>query len=154
MVDTLLDDTKALLDKDFGDDRILKQICRACENNEIISNYERNYVRKLAEKHLGKKPEFTQIPPIEKPSIPDVPIPEIQPIQQHRIKSLPSKVLGTLYSKLKNKKIMFGLGGLALITIIIIIAASSSDAIPLLLPILPILHLPSIFRFQYMLKPI
>lgn len=55
MADSLLDDVKALLDKDFGDDRILKQICRACEHNEIISNYERNYVKQLAEKHLGRK---------------------------------------------------------------------------------------------------
>ena len=61
MTDPLLDDVKALLDKDFGDDRILKQIFRACQNNELISNYERNYVTKLAEKHLGKKPVF--IPP-------------------------------------------------------------------------------------------
>ena len=56
MEDSLLDDVKALLDKDFGDDRILKQILRACENNEVISNFERNYVKKLAEKHLGRKP--------------------------------------------------------------------------------------------------
>ena len=74
MTDSLLDDVKALLDKDFGDDRILKQIFRACENNEVISNYERNYVRKLAEKYLGKKPEIvqTQIPVIEKPVVPDL----------------------------------------------------------------------------------
>ena len=48
MTDLLLDDVKALLDEDFGDDRILKQICRACENNEVISNYERNYVTKIS----------------------------------------------------------------------------------------------------------
>ena len=78
MTDSLLDDVKALLDKDFGDDRILKQICRACENDEVISNYERNYVRNLAEKHLGKKPEVVKIqtPIEEKPVIPDVVIQE------------------------------------------------------------------------------
>ncbi len=54
MTDPLFDDVKALLEKDFGDDRILKQISRACENNEVISNYERNYVKNLAEKHLRK----------------------------------------------------------------------------------------------------
>ena len=69
MTDSLIDDVKALLNKDFGDDRILKQICRACERDEVISNYERNYVRKLAEKHLGKKPEFTQTPSIEEQSV-------------------------------------------------------------------------------------
>ena len=84
MTDSLLDDVNALLDKDFGDDIILKQICRACENDEVISNYERNYVRKLAEKHLGRRPEVvpTQIPVEEKPIIPDVVIPEIPPVQK------------------------------------------------------------------------
>ncbi len=115
MTDLLLDDVKALLDKDFGDDRILKQICRACENNEVISNYERNYVRQLAEKHLGKKPQFTQ-PTVEKPSIPDVHIPEIQPYQQTQ--SLQTQVPRISYSKSKNKKIMFGIGGLSLVIII------------------------------------
>jgi len=114
MTDLLLDDVKALLDKDFGDDRILKQICRACENNEVISNYERNYVRQLAEKHLGKKPQFTQ--PVQKSSIP-----EIQSSQQTQ--SLQTQVPRISYSKSKNKKIMFGIGGLALV---IIIAAAVS----------------------------
>ena len=119
MTDPLLDDVKSLLDKDFGDDRILKQICRACENNEVISNYERNYVRKLAEKHLGKRPEFTQTPHVEeKPIIADVPIPQIQQTQ-----SLLTEVPRISYSKSKNKKIMFGIGGLALV---IIIAAAVS----------------------------
>ena len=68
MTDSLLDDANALLDKDIGDDKILKQICRACENNEVISNYERNYVRKLAEKHLGRRPEIVQTQtPVEEP---------------------------------------------------------------------------------------
>ena len=119
MTDPLLDDVKSLLDKDFGDDRILKQICRACENNEVISNYERNYVRKLAEKHLGKRPEFTQTPHVEeKPIIIDIPIPQIQQPQ-----SLLTEVPRISYSKSKNKKIMFGIGGLALV---IIIAAAVS----------------------------
>jgi len=67
MSDMLLDDVNSLLDGDFGDDRILKQIARACKNNEVISNYERNYVQKLAEQYLGKKPENV---PIEKPETP------------------------------------------------------------------------------------
>jgi len=122
MTDPVLDDVKALLDKDFGDDRILKQICRACENNEVISNYERNYVKKLAEKHLGKKPEFTSQPPIEeKPSTPDVVIPEVQAVQQTQ--SFQTKVPPVSYSKQKNQKIMLGIGGLALV---IIIAAAVS----------------------------
>jgi len=127
MTDPLLDDVKVLLDKDFGHDRILKQICRACENNEVISNYERNYVRQLAEKHLGKKPEFTPIPSVaDKPSIPDIQIPEIQPIQQTQ--SFQTEVPRISYSKSKNKKIMFGIGGLALV--IIIAAAVSFNGLP------------------------
>ena len=119
MTDPLLDDVKSLLDKDFGDDRILKQICRACENNEVISNYERNYVRKLAEKHLGKRPEFTQTPHVEeKPIVPVIPIPQIQQTQ-----SLLTEVPRISYSKSKNKKIMLGIGGFALV---IIIAAAVS----------------------------
>jgi len=117
MTDPLLDDVKALLDKDFGDDRILKQICRACENNEVISNYERNYVQKLAEKHLGKKPEFTQTPHIEeKQVVPDVVIPEIKPVQQTQ--SFQTEVPQVSYSKPKNKKIVFGIGSFALVIII------------------------------------
>ena len=126
MTDPLLDDVKALLDEDFGDDRILKQICRACENNEVISNYERNYVRQLAEKHLGRKPKFVPIPSIaEKPSVPDVPISEIQLIPQTQ--SLQTEVSRISYSKSKNKKIMFGIGGLALV--IVIAAAVSFNGI-------------------------
>ncbi|HEY5736021.1 MAG TPA: hypothetical protein VIS47_05615 [Nitrosopumilus sp.] len=115
MTDPLLDDVKALLDKDFGDDRILKQICRACENNEVISNYERNYVRKLAEKHLGKKPEFTQTSHIEEKS-PDVVLPEIKPIQQTQ--SLQTESPRISYTKPKNKKIIFGIGSFTLVLVI------------------------------------
>lgn len=117
MTDLLLDDVKALLDKDFGDDRILKQICRACENNEVISNYERNYVQKLAEKHLGKKPEFTQTPRVEeKHVVADVVMPEIKPTQQTQ--SFQTEVPRISYSKPKNKKIVFGIGSFALVIIV------------------------------------
>ena len=115
MTDTLLDDVKALLDKDFGDDRILKQIFRACENNEVVSNYERNYVRKLSEKHLGKKPEFNPTSIEEKPVIVDAVIPQTQSIPQYQSLQTTPEIS---YSKPRNKKIMFGIGGLALIIII------------------------------------
>jgi len=117
MTDPLLDDVKALLNKDFGDDRILKQICRACENDEVISNYERNYVRKLAEKYLGKKPEFVQTPSVEKKHVvPDVAIPEIQHIPQTQTFQMESPRIS--YSNSKNKKILLGLGIIALVIII------------------------------------
>ncbi len=119
MVDSLLDDVKSLLDKDFGDDRILKQICRACERDEVISNYERNYVRKLAEEHLGKKPDFIQTQFVEeKHIVPDVIIPEIQ-----RTQTFQTETPRISYSKQKNKKIMLGIGGIILV---IIIAAAVS----------------------------
>ena len=124
MNDSLLDDVKALLDKEFGDDRILKQICRACENDEVISNYERNYVKKLAEKHLGRRPEIVQttIPDEEKPIIPDVVIPEPPTIQNIQTFQPPPRISS---SNLKNSKLMLGAGGVALI-IIIAVAASFS----------------------------
>jgi len=131
MNDSLLDDVKALLDKDFGDDRILKQICRACENDEVISNYERNYVRKLAEKHLGRRPEIVQtpIPDEEKPIIPDVVIPEPPTIQNIQTFQPPPRISS---SNSKNSKLMLGIGGVALVIIIAVAASFSgvSDVTP------------------------
>jgi len=118
MDDPLLDDVKALLDKDYGDDRILKQICRACENNEVISNYERNYVRKLAEKHLGKKPEIIFTPATkEKNSVRDVITSQITPIQKTQtLQRKPAKIT----SRSKNTKIMAGLGAAVLVIIAVV----------------------------------
>jgi len=122
MTDTLHDDVKALLDKDFGDDRILKQIFRACENDEVISNYERNYVRKLAEKHLGRAPKVEPTPAVdEKPIIPDVVIPETPSIQTiQTFQPPPPRISSTNSNK---SKIMLGVG--ILVLVIIIIAAVS-----------------------------
>jgi len=126
MTDSLLNDVKALLDKDFGDDRILKQICRACENDEVISNYERNYVRKLAEKHLGKKPEVVQnqTPFEKKLIIPDVIIPEIPSVQKIQIFEPPPPRISP--SNSKNSKLMLGIGGVALVIIIVVAVSFSS----------------------------
>ncbi len=124
MTDPLLDDVKALLDKDFGDDRILKQICRACENDEVISNYERNYVKKLAEKHLGRRPEITQTTAVEEPTIiPDVVIPESLPVQTTQTFQFEPPRIS--YSNSKNSKMILGIGGVALV-IIIAVAVSFS----------------------------
>jgi hypothetical protein len=122
MTDPLFDDVKALLDKDFGDDRILKQIARACENNEVISNYERNYVKKLAEKHLGRQPETTSVPVEEKPSTPDVVMPQSIPTQTQTISPQQPKIS---YSNPNKSKIMLGVGGIALIAIVIIAVSFS-----------------------------
>lgn len=113
MTDSLLDDVTSLLEGDFGDDRILKQIARACKNNEVISNYERNYVQKLAEQYLGKKAE-----------IPSSIEPEIESsIQNQTLQSQVSRSPG-----LKNSKLILGFGGIALIIIIIAAVAFSSNS--------------------------
>jgi len=133
MNNSLLDDVKALLDKDHGDDRILKQICRACENDEVISNYERNYVRKLAEKHLGKRPEVvqTQTPVEEKPVVPDVVIPEPPSVQKIQTFQPPPPRISS-YSKSVNSKKILGMGGVALVIIIAVAVSFSgiSDVTP------------------------
>ena len=117
MDDPLLDDVKSLLDKDFGDDRILKQICRACENNEVVSNYERNYVRKLAEKHLGKKPEIAFTPTEEKNTITDVITPQLTPVQKTQtLQRKPVKITPGS----KNTKMMIGIGTVVLAIIIVV----------------------------------
>ena len=126
MNDSLLDDVKALLDKDFGDDRILKQICRACENNEVISNYERNYVQKLAEKYLGKRPEVIHTQPIEKkPIIPNVVIPETPSFQK-------KQTIRQRTSNSKNQKTIMGIAGVTLIIIVAVAVSFSgpSDVTP------------------------
>jgi len=114
MSDALLDDVNSLLDGDFGDDRILKQIARACKNNEVISNYERNYVQKLAEQYLGKKPVTNKQPEIKTPEIPKIEIPKPNPLttQSPQI---------TRNSNSKNSKVFLGFGGMA---IVIIVAAA------------------------------
>ena len=111
----LLDDVNSLLDGDFGDDRILKQIARACKNNEVISNYERNYVQKLAEQYLGKKPLTTKKPETITPEIPKIEIPKPEPLVTTQL-SQPTNNL-----KSKNSKLFLGFGGIA---VVIIIAAA------------------------------
>lgn len=118
MTDPLIDDVKALLDKEKGDERILKQIFRACENDEVISNYERNYVRNLAEKYLGRVPEVEKQPTEEKPIIPDVIIPKTSPKQNIESSSLISH--RNTKSTSKNTKIFLGVGGIIFVILIVI----------------------------------
>jgi hypothetical protein len=56
MPEDILDNVKELLNKELGDKKVLEQIKRAAENNEAISNYERNYVAKLIQE-IRKPPE-------------------------------------------------------------------------------------------------
>ncbi|NCF22160.1 MAG: hypothetical protein GWP65_04340 [Nitrosopumilaceae archaeon] len=123
MSDPILDDVQALLDKEFGDKRILDQILRAAQNNEVISNFERNYVRKLAEKHLGKKPPMEKKPAeVPKEIIPDV-VPTTPRPQTIQTWSEPPKISK---SNSKNNKLMLGIG-VAALAVIIIAAVSLTE---------------------------
>ena len=124
MSDMLLDDVNSLLDGDFGDDRILKQIARACKNNEVISNYERNYVQKLAEQHLGKKPLTNKKPETITPEIPRIEIPKPEPLVTTQL-SQPNN-----HSKSKNPKLFLGFGGIAVVIIIVAAFLLSNDVDP------------------------
>ena len=125
MSDPLIDDVKELLDKEKGDERILKQILRACENNEVISNYERSYVRNLAEKYLNRIPLGQSE---EKPKEQDITVPEIIPIQRHQIFEVKSQK--TVQSN--NLKIAIGVIGVVFVLIIAVVFSISnvSDVSP------------------------
>ena len=127
MSDMLLDDVNSLLDGDFGDDRILKQIARACKNNEVISNYERNYVQKLAEQYLGKKPQNTPVEKSETITTPDVVMPKIETSTQI-FETPPSQ---SSNSSLKKPKLFLGFGGIGLVIIIAaaILFSSNTDSL-------------------------
>ncbi len=132
MVDqSLLDDVKSLLDRDFGDDRILKQIFRACQRDEVISNYERNYVKRLAEMYLEKRPDFSSpdnndlsqpltTSPSPPTTIPDVVLPltsktlQIQPLQKSQSKSFLSS---------KKGKVLIGIGIFVVLIMVIAVVA-------------------------------
>ena len=126
MNDMLLDDVTSLLDGDFGDDRILKQISRACKNNEVISNYERNYVQKLAEQYLGKKPEIIipKKPENIAPIIPDVVMPKIESYAQTQtIQPLSSR---SSNFNLKNPKLILGFTSIVLVIIFAAVLSSGT----------------------------
>jgi len=116
MTDPLIDDVKELLDKERGDELILKQIFRACQNNEVISNYERNYVRKLAEKYLGRASQIEEKQNEEKLIIPDVIIPKTPSSQ--KFETLQTTQIPK--ADPKNNKLMIGIGGVILAIIIIV----------------------------------
>ena len=131
MTDMLLDDVNSLLDGDFGDDRILKQIARACKNNEVISNYERNYVKKLAEQYLGRKPDVVpSTTPENPPSItPAVIIPKIESSTQTT--TFQSSNADHSKTGSKNSKLILGLGIVSLIIIVgaVVMLSSNNDSV-------------------------
>ncbi|MDH3278365.1 MAG: hypothetical protein OEM21_09745 [Nitrosopumilus sp.] len=122
MTDSIVDDVQVLLDKELGDKRILVQILRAAQNNEVISNFERNYVSKLVEKYLRPKPPVEKIiSETPKQPVADVVIPQTPSNSQTT--QIWSQTPKTAKSNSKNTMIMVG-GGIAVLAIIIIAAVS------------------------------
>lgn len=108
MPDTLLDDVDELLLKEKGDRRVLEQIKRAAEHNEVISIYERNYVAKLRgeflEKKLPAKPSPAAYTRAPKPA-PKTVYATPEPKQKRR-------------KRWRQKKVMIGVGAVILAAIL------------------------------------
>lgn len=120
MPDTILDDVNALLLREKGDRRILEQIKRAAEHNEVISIYERNYVAKLRGEYLEKRPESRPRPAprtLAQPS--EAPGPATKPA--YAMLHEPQRRKNP-----KRKKIIAGAGGAAALIAILAIGASMS----------------------------
>jgi len=125
MSEPILDDVKKLLDVEAGDKSALEQIKRAAENNEVISNYERNYVAKLIDEHF-KAPE----PELESAQEPlETTQEEITTTKEQMAKIVEDISTPTLIESkpqiLKNTKIMVG-GGVVAVAIIIAVAIGLS----------------------------
>jgi len=124
MSDPILDDVKKLLDAEVGDKSVLEQIKRAAENNEVISNYERNYVAKLIDEHF-KAPELESE---QEPSV-ETTQEEITTTKEQMTKIVEDISTPTLIESkpqiLKNTKIMVG-GGVIAVAIIVAVAMGLS----------------------------
>jgi hypothetical protein len=128
MPNDILDNIKKLLDAEVGDIKILEQIKRAAENNEVISNYERNYVAKLAEQHLKPpEPELELEPEIETPVESIQEQISVEKEQMEKIEQVtPTQTIVELKpTNFRNKKFMM-IGGGAALAIIILVAIATS----------------------------
>lgn len=126
MVDFLLDDVKELLLKDIGDPIILTRIQRAAERGEVISVYERQYVKKLAYSHLRKKPEQeptkTIVIPESNPSV----FPQKENQKPIITKSQRNQTFVSKIPNEKKTKIAFAIGAIVL-AIILVVGISQSN---------------------------
>ncbi len=126
MSDPILDDVKKLLDAEAGDKSVLEQIKRAAENNEVISNYERNYVAKLIDEHF-KAPEL-EFESEQEPSMETIQE-EITTTKEQMAKIVEDIPTPTLIESkpqiLKNTKILIG-GGAAVVAILVAVAIGLS----------------------------
>jgi hypothetical protein len=123
MSEDVLDNVKELLNKEIGDKKVLEQIKRAAENNEAISNYERNYVRKLIDE-LRKPPE----PEIEIP--PQQPV-EISPTQEQVPTTIPQLQTSTIIRHKPRDKtnIKVIIGGAAIAVAIIVAVVLGTNGV-------------------------
>jgi len=122
MSDEILEDVKELLDAEVGSKKILQQIKRAAENNEAISNYERNYVAKLIQEiHKPIEPE------VETPS--ETTTASISS-QKEQIATLVPELQTPLIIEHKprdktNTKVMIGGGAIAVAIIVAVIIGTN-----------------------------
>ena len=127
MPDDILDNIKELLKKEIGDKKVLEQIKRAAENNEVISNYERNYVAKLIE-DLRKPPEPEIEIITEKPA-------EISPPQEQVATVAPQMQTSTIVTQKPrdktNTKVIIGGAALAVgIIVAVVLGTTGTDVTP------------------------
>jgi len=120
MTDPMIYDVKSLLDKEKGDERILKQILRACENDEVISNFEINYVKKLIGDSLTLASQIKSDVDTQEKSI----VPEIIFSSNQNIEPLFSTSPRNSAVKFKNTKIFISAGS-AIFAIIVILGLST-----------------------------
>lgn len=119
MSDEILVDVKELLDAEVGSKKVLQQIKRAAENNEAISNYERNYVAKLIQElHKPLEPE------IETP--PETPTTSSQQEQITITPELQTPLIIEHKPRDKtNTKVMIGGGAIAIAIIVAVIVGTT-----------------------------
>ncbi len=120
MTDPMIYDVKSLLDKEKGDERILKQILRACENDEVISNFEINYVKKLIGDSVTLASQIKSDVATQEKSI----VPEIIFSSNQNIEPLFSTSPRNPVVKSKNTKIFISVGS-AIFAIIVILGLST-----------------------------
>ena len=122
MVDLFLDDVNELLLKEKGDPKILKRIQRAAEGEEVISVYERAYVKQLVEKHLRPLPEGTQTKEIQQETQikSETNIIPGQPRTTSKITKPSKPMLDSKKENQKTTKIMLGIGAIALAIILVV----------------------------------
>ena len=93
-------------------------------NYEVISNYERNYVQKLAEQHLGKKPLTNKKSETITPEIPKIEIPKPELLVTTQLSQSTNNL------KSKNTKLFLGFGGVAVVIIIAAVFLLSNNIDP------------------------